>query len=140
MSFLGRAFALSTPSAAAIAAVPLPAVRVVYHLDDVSNAIATVRMLQNHVKADSSVQIVVVALGGGVDFLLAGGKDSRGNPYEPMVDDLSAAGVAFRACGNTLTFRDIPASAVHPEATIIESGAAEISRLQFREGYAYYKP
>lgn len=139
-SFLARALFLAIPSAAATAAVARPQVRVVYHLDDEARAIATVRMLQNHLKADAQARIVVVALAGGVDFLLAEAKDDRGNPYEPMVDDLVAAGVSFRVCGNTLEFRHIPVSAVHPEASVVISGAAEIARLQVEEGHAYYKP
>lgn len=99
-----------------------------------------VRMLQNHLKADPQARIVVVALSAGVDFLLRDAKDGRGNPYEPMVDDLVMAGVSFRVCGNTLDFRQLPATAVHPEASVVTSGAAEIARLQVEQGHAYYKP
>lgn len=139
-SHLLRGLLVLAPATAAVAAPGRSPIRVVYHLDDASRAIATVRMLQNHLKADPTARIVVVALSGGVDFLLMGGKDGNGNPYEPMVDDLSAAGVAFRVCGNTLDFRHIAASAIHPEATVVTSGAAEIARLQVDEGHAYYKP
>jgi intracellular sulfur oxidation DsrE/DsrF family protein len=83
---------------------------------------------------------VVVALGPGVDFLLRDAKDERGNPYEPMIDDLVMAGVEFRVCNNTLTARHIDPARVHPDATLVESGAAEITRLQYAEGYAYFKP
>jgi intracellular sulfur oxidation DsrE/DsrF family protein len=50
------------------------------------------------------------------------------------------AGVSFQVCGNTLDARKIPVSAVHPEARVVVSGAAEIARLQVEEGHAYYKP
>lgn len=128
---------LSIPALAADAAA---ATRVVYHIDDSARAIAAIRNMTNHLKADPGVRIVVVALGQGVDFLLKNAKDARGNPYEPMIDDLISAGVEFRVCNNTLTTRQIDRARVHPDASLVESGAAEITRLQFSEGYAYFKP
>jgi len=128
----------SLPPSTAAEAVHAP--RVVYHLDDSARAIAAIRNLTNHLKATPGVKIVVVALGPGVDFLLRDAKDERGNPYEPMIDDLVMAGVGFRVCNNTLTARHIDPARVHPDATLVESGAAEIARLQYAEGYAYFKP
>lgn len=114
--------------------------RVVYHIDDSARAIPALRNMTNHLKADPGVKIVVVALGQGVDFLLKDAKDQHGNPYEPMIDDLILAGVEFRVCNNTLTARQIDRARVHPDARVVESGAAEIASLQFSEGYAYFKP
>lgn len=118
------------------AAVP----RVVYHIDDTARAIPAIRNIANHLKAVPNIEIVVVALGQGVDFLLKNAKDDRGNPYEPMIDDLGLAGVEFRVCNNTLVARQIDKERLHPDAAIVESGVAEITRLQLSEGYAYLKP
>lgn len=117
-----------------------PAPRVVYHIDDTARAVPAIRNITNHLKAVPKVRIVVVALGPGVDFLLKDAKDDRGNPYEPMIDDLVLAGVEFRVCNNTLLARQIDRARVHPDAAVIDSGVAEITRLQFSEGYAYLKP
>lgn len=114
--------------------------RVVYHLDDTARAIPAIRNITNHLKAVPKVRIVVVALGPGVDFLLKDAKDDRGNPYEPMIDDLVLAGVEFRVCNNTLLGRQIDRARVHADAIVVESGVAEIARLQFSDGYAYLKP
>lgn len=114
--------------------------RVVYHLDDAGRAMSAIRNLNNHLKAVPSTRIVVVTLGQGIDFLLDGAKDERGNPYEPMIDDLILAGVEFRICNNTLVGRHIDRASVHADATLVESGVAEITRLQLAEGYAYLKP
>ena len=114
--------------------------RVVYHIDDSARAIPALRNMTNHLKADPGVKIVVVALGQGVDFLLKDAKDEHGNPYEPMIDDLILAGVEFRVCNNTLSARQIDRTRVHPDARVVESGAAEIARLQYSEDYAYFKP
>lgn len=117
-----------------------PVPRVVYHLDDTARAIPAIRNITHHLKAVPNVRIVVVALGQGVDFLLKDTKDDRGNPYEPMIDDLVLAGVEFRICNNTLVARQIDKARVHPDVVVVESGVAEITRLQFSEGYAYLKP
>lgn len=118
------------------AAVP----RVVYHLDDFARAIPAIRNITNHLKAIPKIKIVVVSLGQGVDFLLKDAKDDRGNPYEPMIDDLVLAGVEFRVCNNTLVARQIDKARLHPDVAVVESGVAEITRLQWSEGYAYLKP
>lgn len=114
--------------------------RVVYHIDDSARAIPAIRNIQNHLKAAPKTRIVVVALGRGVDFMLDDAQDDRGNPYEPMIDDLSFAGVEFRVCNNTLASRHIDPDTVHPEVKIVESGVAEITHLQQTEGFAYIKP
>ncbi|MCC2658680.1 MAG: hypothetical protein K0Q76_3788 [Panacagrimonas sp.] len=140
LSLLAGAFFVGSPPAAAAAVEAASAVKVVYHSDDVARATATVRMIQNHLKADPGARIVVVALNSGVEWLLKDRSDPRGNPYEPMVDDLATSGVTFRVCANTLEAMKIARDAIHPEAGIVPSGAAEIARLQHVEGYAYYKP
>jgi uncharacterized protein len=115
-------------------------VRAVYHIDDSARAVSAMRSMTNHLKAAPGTRIVVVTLSDGVDFLLGGAKDARGNPYEPMIDDLILAGVEFRACNNTLVGRRIERGRLHPEVSIVESGVAEIARLQAVEGFAYVKP
>lgn len=128
---------LMAPLAQAADAEPI---RVVYHLDDSARAIPAIRNITNHLKAAVDTQIVLVALGHGVDVLIKGAKDDHGNPYEPMVDDLLLAGVEFRVCNNTLVARQIAREQVLPDVAIVESGVAEIARLQAREHYVYLKP
>lgn len=139
-----RGLALMIPAAAAAqsssrSTAPATA-RVVYHVDDVERAVPVFRNANNHLKAAPGTKIIVVALGHGIDFLLKDAKDERGNPYEPMVDDLVMAGVEFRICNNTLIARGVDKARVHPEAGVVESGVAEMTRLQFFEGFAYVKP
>lgn len=114
--------------------------KVVYHIDDTARAIPAIRNITNHLKAAPDTKIVVIALGHGIDFMLEGAKDDRGNPFEPMIDDLSFSGVSFRICRNTLEGRQIDADQVHPEVRPVQSGVAEIARLQQAEDYAYIKP
>ncbi|MGE4072363.1 MAG: DsrE family protein [Lysobacterales bacterium] len=113
---------------------------VVYHLDDSKQAIAMLRNINNHHAADPTIHIVVVALGAGVDFLLDGHADDRGNSYDALVDPLMLEGVEFRVCGNTLKSRSIDAASLLPDVQIVPSGVAEIARLQIAEGAAYIKP
>lgn len=147
---IGRRRALKAIAAgamfAAFALSGLPAlaadqVKVVYHvvdgLDQASRALVNIR---NHLKADPNVKIVVVALGDGIKFLLDGAKDRNGRSYDAMVGALASQGVEFRVCNNTLQAHGVPASSVLLEAKIVDSGVAEIARLQAREGYAYLRP
>jgi intracellular sulfur oxidation DsrE/DsrF family protein len=56
------------------------------------------------------------------------------------VSDLTAKGVQFRVCNNTLTSRSIDANKVSMDAKIVPSGVSEVARLQSKEGYVYLKP
>lgn len=131
------------PLAAGPAAVDGPVARVptvVYHIDDVQRAIPMIRNIGNHRAADSKIRIVVVALGAGVDFLVDGAADDRGNTFDALVDPLMMEGVEFRVCGNTLKGRNIDPASLLPDVAVVPSGVAEIARLQIEEDAAYIKP
>jgi hypothetical protein len=112
--------------------------RVVFHISAADNARAALRNLANHLDSSPGVQVVVVAHNTGVEFLLEGARDGEGT-YRPAVAELKRRGVDFRVCGNTLALRGIGSGKVIPEAALVRSGIAEISRLQTREGYAYLR-
>ena len=114
--------------------------KVVYHINDGSNPMAALNNMRNHLNASPKAKIVVVTHGPGIDFLLDGAKDKNGNPYDAVVQELENRNVQFRVCNNTLETRKIDRKRVLPEATIVPSGVAEVSRLQSQEGYAYIKP
>jgi len=114
--------------------------KVVYHFSDNNTIMLGLRNIRNHLNASPNAQIVVVALGGGIDFLLQGEKDKDGNRYDTIVRELVDRKVQFRICNNTLMGRGIGKDKVLPEATVVPSGIAEVSRLQWQEGYAYIKP
>jgi len=114
--------------------------KAVYHVNDSANATAVLNNIRNHLNANPKAKIVVVTHGPGIDFLLEGAKNKNGNPYEIPVQELASRNVEFRVCNNTLETRNIDQKSVIPEATIVPSGVAEISRLQAQEGYAYLKP
>lgn len=114
-------------------------VRVVFHIATADNLAGNLRTLKNHLDASPGLHAVVVAHNAGVEFLLRGARDDTGRPYEEIVRDFRARGVEFRVCTNTLTRRQIDTAAVIPEAVLVPSGIAEISRLQGREGYAYLR-
>jgi intracellular sulfur oxidation DsrE/DsrF family protein len=114
--------------------------KVVYHVNDASNATAALKNIRNHLDASPKATIVLVAHGPGIDFLLDGAIDKNGTPYEVVVRELVRRGVSFRVCNNTLQGRNIDRQRVLPEAVIVPSGVAELSRLQWQEGYVYIKP
>ncbi len=114
--------------------------KVVYHVNDASNATAALKNIRNHLDVSPKATIVLVAHGPGIDFLLDGAVDKSGAPYGVVVRELVQRGVSFRVCNNTLQGRNIDRQRVLPEAVIVPSGVAELSRLQWQEGYAYIKP
>lgn len=113
--------------------------RIVYHISESANARAALRNLSNHLRAAPEARVVVVAHNNGVDFLLAGAVDEAGEPFAPAVRAHRRRGVEFRVCHNTLERRGITQAALVPEAMLVPSGIAEISRLQVREGFAYMR-
>lgn len=127
-------------SAAYLTAMAQP-VKVVYHMNEgipqASRAMANIR---NHLVAEPNVQIVVVAHGLGIDFLLDGAVNQMDQPFAGAVSELTAKGVEFRVCQNTLNNRKIPESRVLMEAKVVPSGVAETARIQAREGFVYMRP
>lgn len=114
-------------------------VKTVYHINDSTRARILMRNMENHLDADPSAKLVLVAHGKGIDFLLDGAKDDKGK-YAPQVAGLVERGVEFRVCRNTLKGRNLGDDAVTMEASVVPSGVAEIGRLQSVEGYGYLKP
>ncbi|MES2129233.1 MAG: DsrE family protein [Pseudomonadota bacterium] len=114
--------------------------RAVYHINDNNNPMGVLRNVRNHLDASPKAKIAVVTHSDGINFLLEGAQDKNGNPYEVVVQELVARGVQFKVCNNTLLARKLDKSKVLPEASIVPSGVAEISRLQNQEGYAYLHP
>ena len=98
------------------------------------------RNIQNHLRDDPSVRVVLVANGGGIDFLLKEATDKQGTPFQPTLTELAGKGVTFKVCRNTLTARKLTDDAVAEKVVVIQAAVAEIARLQQREGYAYLKP
>ncbi len=142
MTLLRRWFAavlLALFSCTAAVAADKPE-KVVYHVNDASNATAALKNIRNHLDASPRASIVLVAHGAGIDFLLDGAIDKEGTPYDVAVRALVKRGVGFRVCNNTLQGRQIDPGRVLPEAVIVPSGVAELSRLQAQEGYVYIKP
>ncbi|MGY8526571.1 DsrE family protein [Paracidovorax citrulli] len=142
------AVGLGTRATAQVTAQPAPEaagqrrqVRVVYQLSEgIDQAVRAMGNLRNHLAGAPGTKIVVVALGYGVDFLVEGAKDSRGNTFDAPVGALASMGVEFRVCRNTLTARRIPEDKLLLETKIVQAGVVEIARLQFDESYAYIKP
>ena len=138
-----RAAAQQAPAPAGTAAKSAKGgrVKVVYQLSEgIDQAVRAMANLRNHLNAAPDTKTVVVAFGYGVDFLVEGAKDSRGNTFEAAVGALGSSGVEFRVCRNTLTARKISEQSLLMDAKIVQAGVVEIARLQFDEGYAYLKP
>lgn len=112
---------------------------VVYHMASSDHAGAALRTLKNLLDAAPEMKVVVVAHNSGIDFLRQGAKDETGQAFAATVRAFHARGVEFRVCTNTLTRRRIDTADIVPEAVLVPSGIAEISRLQSQKGYVYLR-
>lgn len=127
-------------AAGPVTAVAAEPIRAVYHINEIDKARGLLANVRNHLRDDPTVKIVVIANGGGIDFLLKDAIDKNGSPYAPALEDLVRAGVAFKVCRNTLAARKLTDAAVAEESGVVQAGVAEIARLQARDGYVYIKP
>lgn len=126
---------------AAASTVAWAQVKVVYHLSEgIPQAARAIGNIRNHLNADQSVKIVVVTHGPGIDFLLDGAKNPKGQPFSGDIGELAGRGVEFRVCNNTLITREVSKDRVAMEAQIVPSGVAEVARLQAKEGFVYIHP
>ena len=139
LMFAATLFVLAAPQAFAGDGNADAPERVVYHINDASNARVAMRNIENHINASPDAKIVVVTHGKGIDFLLNDAADDKG-PFQPQVAGLKNRGVTFDVCRNTLKGRNLDDSAVIFEAQVVPSGVAEIGKLQSKAGYIYLKP
>jgi uncharacterized protein len=135
---LGTLLAISQPASATPG--PDNEEKVVYHINDSTNARPLLNNVRNHLTASPKAKIVVVGHGKGLDFMLKNASDANGNPYIIGIEMLTDKGVEFRACRNTLESRNLKDDAVEELVKVVPSGVAEIARLQAKEGYVYLKP
>lgn len=117
--------------------------KVVYHFDNSdTQATAGLRTLRNYLDTAPTTQIVAVAVGDGVHFMMEGAKDKK-NPnieYGPLISDLVARGVTFEICELTLRAMNLKKDQFVLDAAFTPSGVVRIGQLQFREQYGYIKP
>lgn len=116
--------------------------KVVYHFDN-SDTQATpgLRTLRNYMDTAPNTEIIAVAVGDGVNFLMDGAKDKK-NPdieYGPLISDLVAKGVKFEVCELTLRAMEIKKDEFVMDAGFTPSGVVRIGQLQ-GQGYGYIKP
>jgi len=116
------------------------AIKTVYHLPDERLATLAMNNINNHLTADPGVKIVVVALSTGVRAFAFGAQDAGGRPYAEWVDQLSAKGVEFRICQNSMNALKLTRKDLIDKVDVVPSGVAEIARLQAREGFVYIHP
>jgi intracellular sulfur oxidation DsrE/DsrF family protein len=116
------------------------AIKTVYHLPDERLATLAMNNINNHLFADPGVKIVVVALSTGVRAFTFGAQDAGGRPYADWVDQLTAKGVEFRICQNSMNALKLTKKDLIDKVQVVPSGVAEIARLQAREGFVYIHP
>jgi len=118
-----------------------PQEKFIFHITDNTSARGLLNNARNFLDAyDGKPKLVVVANGGGVDFLLQNAADKDGNPFNISIEKLQERGVEFRVCNNTLRARKIDPKTLLESAQLVPAGIVEVARLVSRESYAYIKP
>lgn len=118
-------------------------VRVVYHVNDsAAQATGALRNIRNHLDDAPDTTIIVVAHASGIDFLMNDAKDPKDDniDYASLVSALTARGVHFEVCLNTLQTRGLDRDDFIMDAEFVQSGVARIGQLQYQDGFAYIKP
>ena len=115
-------------------------IKTVYHLPDERLATLAMNNISNHLAADPGVKIVVVALSTGVRAFTFGAQDAGGRAYADWVDQLTAKGVEFRICQNSMNAMKLTKNDLIDKVVVVSSGVAEIARLQAKEGFVYIRP
>ncbi len=116
-------------------------IKIVYHVMDTdAQGMLAMGNIRNHLRADPSAKITLVALFKGINLLMEGTTDKNGNPYALAIEELAGKGVQFEICQNSMNFFKVNADQVLPQVKTVPSGVAEIARLQAREQYVYIKP
>jgi intracellular sulfur oxidation DsrE/DsrF family protein len=114
--------------------------KVVYHMDDASSGRFALHIAKDQLQTNPNIKIAMVTYASGVDFLLKGAHDRKGNAFAPEVAELLQMGVQFKVCLATLRFREIPKEQVLDGLEFVPAGTYEVIRLQAEEGYVYLKP
>lgn len=114
---------------------------VLYHLNDINRAHATLRNVKNHLNAvgEKNANITVVTHNSGAFALVDGSQDKRGRSFESSIQSLANRGVKFEICANTIRGKNINKSKINLNAKIVPSGAARVIDLQ-QQGFLYIKP
>ena len=107
-------------------------------IDGVEKWQGALRNVENtHKELGAGTKIEVVTHGKGVGMLLA--KTSADNAELKLkLEELSAAGVVFAACENTMRREKLEKSDLVEVSTTVPSGVSEVVRKQ-AAGYAYIK-
>ena len=117
------------------------ALKTAYHLTGgQQQSTVSLYNIMAHMKADPQARIVAVINHDSVKDFVTGGQDARGKAMTNWVTELSAQGVQFRICNNSLDVRQIARDTVLPGIAVVPSGVAELARLQGREGFGYIRP
>ncbi len=123
--------------ARAAKAEPEHAGRVVYHLADVDKAAFVLGNLENHLAGAPGVKLAVVVHGPALKAFL---KEAPNRAIVITTQERLKAGVAFVACGHTMSAQNWTLADLTPGFTVAEQGGVvRLADLQ-AQGWAYLRP
>jgi uncharacterized protein len=114
--------------------------KVVYHLTDLDKVGFVLGNMRNHIDGAGGPDKVTIALVVHGPALKAFHAASANDEHVRRMRDLANAGVAFAACGNTMTAQKVALKDLLPGFVRLEQGGVvRIAELQ-SQGYVYLRP
>lgn len=112
---------------------------VVLHIDTDAHMNRSLRQVTRLLDSAPDLPLRVILIAGGVKPALDGATDPNGGLYSAQMEQLLARGVRIFACENTLNSFNKTADDLTFGIETVESGVAELGRLQVQAGYSYIK-
>jgi len=112
---------------------------VVLHIDSDAHMNRSLRQVTRLLDSAPDLPLRVILIAGGVKPALDGAVDPNGGLYSAQMEQLLARGVRIFACENTLNSFNKTADDLTFGIETVESGVAELGRLQVKAGYSYIK-
>ena len=112
---------------------------VVLHIDTDAHMNRSLRQVTRLLDSAPDLPLRVILIADGVKPALDGATDPNGGLYSAQMEQLLARGVWIFACENTLNSFNKTADDLTFGIETVESGVAELGRLQVQAGYSYIK-
>ena len=112
---------------------------VVLHIDTDAHMNRSLRQVSRLLDSAPDLNLRVILIADGVKPALEGATDPNGGLYSAQMEQLLARGVRIFACENTLNSFNKAADDLTFGIETVESGVAELGRLQVQAGFGYIK-
>ena len=112
---------------------------IVFHVDSDQKMNRVLRQIARHQAGNPTVPARVILIAEGVRPAMEGAVDANGGDYSAQMEQLLMSCVRIFACENTLNSFNLSKGELGLGIETVQSGVAELGRLQVSEGWGYIK-